>query len=212
MSTSVVSRYVGVAIFFAILVGLVILLVVYDNKSATVSSERFSQSSSVTGSDASFSQKSVAALAPSNPNAAAGLDGSVSPSDKVADVYSTVSTSSGNGVPFSVNSVGSNNGSVTQSCYPRDRLTADDLLPKDAANSRWSQMNPAGQGEVGNQNYLTAGYHVGINTQGQTMKNANLQLRSEPPNPQVPVSPWNMSTIEYDTRGGRALEIGAGSM
>lgn len=94
------------------------------------------------------------------------------------------------------------------SCFPRDRLTSEDLLPKDAANSRWAQMNPAGQGDVKDQNYLTAGYHIGINTVGQSLRNANLQLRSEPPNPQMPVSPWNISTIEPDLNRV-PLEIGS---
>jgi len=39
-------------------------------------------------------------------------------------------------------------------------------------------------------NFLEAGYHYGINTVGQTLRNANLQLRSEMPNPQVQVSPF----------------------
>jgi hypothetical protein len=91
-------------------------------------------------------------------------------------------------------------------CFPRDRLSAEELLPKDAANTKWAQMNPAGQGDVSDKNFLTAGYHVGVNTVGQSLRNANYQLRSEPPNPQVPVSPWNISTIEPDqTR--RPLEI-----
>jgi len=68
-------------------------------------------------------------------------------------------------------------------CFPRDRLTAEDLLPADAANSKWAQVNPAGQGDVSNQNFLTAGWAVGINTISGTLRNANLQLRSEPPNP-----------------------------
>jgi hypothetical protein len=92
-------------------------------------------------------------------------------------------------------------------CFPRDRLTAEDLLPKDAANSKWAQVNPAGQGDVKDQNFLTAGYHVGINTIGSTRRNANLNLRSEPVNPQLQVSPWNQTTIEPDINR-RALEIG----
>jgi len=66
-------------------------------------------------------------------------------------------------------------------CFPKDKLTPEDLLPKNAANSQWAQVNPAGQGDVKNQNFLTAGYHVGINTVGTTLRNANMQLRSEPP-------------------------------
>jgi hypothetical protein len=95
---------------------------------------------------------------------------------------------------------------VANDCFPRDKLTADDLLPKDAANSKWAQVNPAGQGELKNQNFITAGYHVGINTVGTTLRNANRQLRSDPPNPQVKVSPWNQTTILPDLNR-RPLEI-----
>jgi hypothetical protein len=95
-----------------------------------------------------------------------------------------------------------------QSCFPRDRLTADDLLPKDAANSKWARLNPSGTGDIHDQNYLTAGYHIGINTVGQSLRNANLQLRSEIPNPQIPVGPWMISTIEPDLRQN-TLEIGS---
>lgn len=94
------------------------------------------------------------------------------------------------------------------SCYPRDRLTSSDLLPTDAANSRWAQMNPSGQGDISDQNFLTAGYHIGINTIGSSMKNANQQIRSEPPNPRLAISPWNVSTIEYSDINRRPLEIG----
>ena len=91
-------------------------------------------------------------------------------------------------------------------CFPKDKLTPEDLLPKDAANSEWAQVNPAGQGDVKNQNFLTAGYHVGINSVGSTLRNANMQIRSEMPNPQVKVSPWMQSTIEPDFNR-KALEI-----
>ena len=84
-------------------------------------------------------------------------------------------------------------------CYPRDRLTATDLLPKDAANSKWAQVNPAGQGDLKDQNFLTAGFHIGVDTQGQSLRNPNLQIRAEPPNPQSVVSPWNQTTITPDT-------------
>jgi hypothetical protein len=96
---------------------------------------------------------------------------------------------------------------VSEDCYPKDRLTAEDLLPKDAANSKWAQVNPAGQGDVKDQNFLTAGFHIGINTIGQSLRNANLQLRSEPPNPKSQVSPWNQSTIEFDN-SRRYFEVG----
>ena len=88
----------------------------------------------------------------------------------------------------------------------RDTLAPQDLMPDDAANT-FNQSVPSGQGQLSDQNYLTAGYHVGVNTVGQTLRNANRQIRSEPPNPQVKVSPWLQSTIETDTNR-RPLEIG----
>lgn len=94
-------------------------------------------------------------------------------------------------------------------CYPRDRLTTDDLLPKDAANAKWADANPAGQGDVKDQNYLQAGVHFGINTVGESLRNANMQLRSDPPIPKIEgLSPWNNTTIEYDSNR-RFFEIGS---
>ena len=94
-------------------------------------------------------------------------------------------------------------------CFPKDRLVASDLLPKDAANEKWARVNPAGQGDVDDKNYLDAGYHYGVNTIGGTLRNANLQIRSEPPNPRAQVTPWNQSTIEPDLNR-RPFEIDGG--
>ena len=96
---------------------------------------------------------------------------------------------------------------LPKECFPKDKLTAEDLLPRDSANSTWAKVNPAGQGDVKDQNFLNAGFHVGINTVGNSLRNPNMQLRSEPPNPQVKVSPWNQTTIESDLNR-RPLEIG----
>ncbi len=82
-------------------------------------------------------------------------------------------------------------------CYPRDQLTPGELLPKDM-NSVWAQQNPMGSGSLKGKNFLSAGSLIGVNTVGQSLRNANLQLRSEPPNPQVPVSVFYNSTIEPD--------------
>ena len=144
--------------------------------------------------------------------AANPVQGSVNPNDKKSGYTSTTgsympeSTSTSFGETF----VGSTNNDIDDgnSCFLRDRLTSSDLLPQDSANSKWAQINPAGSGMLGDQNFLTAGYHVGINTIGQSLRNANLQLRSEPPNPQVAVSPWGISTIEPDVRAV-SFEIGS---
>lgn len=90
-------------------------------------------------------------------------------------------------------------------CYPREQLTPSELLPKDP-NSVWAQQNPMGQGSLKGKNFLSAGALIGVNTVGQSLRNANLQLRSEPPNPQVPVSVFYNSTIQPDT-SHRDLEI-----
>lgn len=96
---------------------------------------------------------------------------------------------------------------VSSDCFPKDKLTAEDLLPKDAANSKWAQVNPAGQGDLQGQNFLTAGFQVGVNTVGSSLRNANLQLRSEPPIAKGNWGPIYNSTIEPDTMR-RPLEIG----
>ena len=90
-------------------------------------------------------------------------------------------------------------------CYPRDQLTPSELLPKDS-NSTWAQQNPMGTGSLKGKNFLSAGALIGVNTVGQSLRNANYQLRSEPANPQVPVSVFNVPTIEPDVNR-RALEI-----
>jgi hypothetical protein len=91
---------------------------------------------------------------------------------------------------------------------PTDLLPNSSLLPKDP-NSQWSQLNPAGTGDLMNQSLLSAGFLAGIDTVGNTMKNPNLQLRSEPPNPQLNIGPWNNSTFAPDLMR-TPLEIGCG--
>jgi len=82
-----------------------------------------------------------------------------------------------------------------------------DLLPRDS-NNQWGSLNPAGSGDLQGQNLLSATFLTGIDTIGNTMKNANLQLRSEYPNPQLNVGPWNQSTIAPDLMR-TPLELGS---
>jgi hypothetical protein len=84
-------------------------------------------------------------------------------------------------------------------------LTGEDLLPHNDI-AQFAEVYPNGVGQMQNKNFLHAGHHVGINTVGQTLRNANHQLRSDPINPQVQVSPWMQSSIQPDlTR--RSFEI-----
>jgi hypothetical protein len=87
--------------------------------------------------------------------------------------------------------------SVPAGCYPRNQLAPSELLPQDA-NSAWAQVNPMGAGDIAGKNFLNAGANIGVNTVGQSNRNASWDLRSEVPNPQVAVSPWLMSTIAPD--------------
>ena len=82
-------------------------------------------------------------------------------------------------------------------CYPKNQLTPQELLPNDP-NSKWAQVNPMGQGDISGKNFLNAGSLIGVNTVGQSLRNANQGLRSEPPCPQTQVSIWMQSTIEPD--------------
>lgn len=84
-----------------------------------------------------------------------------------------------------------------------------ELLPADQ-NSQWAALNPVSMngGNIMSGDLLQAGYHIGLDTIGQTMKNANLQLRSDPIIPKVDVGPWNQSTYEPDY-ARVPLEIGA---
>jgi hypothetical protein len=83
-----------------------------------------------------------------------------------------------------------------------------DLLPKDV-NSQWGELNPVNQGNVAMPDLLQAGYHIGLDTIGQTLRNANQQIRSDPIIPKTTVGPWNQSTIEPDL-GRVPLEVGYG--
>ncbi len=82
-------------------------------------------------------------------------------------------------------------------CYPKNQLTPQELLPNDP-NSKWAQVNPMGAGDIAGKNFLNSGALIGVDTVGQSNRNASWDIRSIPANPQVQVSPWMQSTIEPD--------------
>jgi hypothetical protein len=82
-------------------------------------------------------------------------------------------------------------------CYPKNQLAPQELLPSDP-NSKWAQVNPQASGDIAGKNFLNAGALIGVNTVGQSNRNANWDIRAAPPNPQVEVSPWLQSTIGAD--------------
>jgi hypothetical protein len=89
-----------------------------------------------------------------------------------------------------------------------DVASPSDLLPHDM-NSQWGDLNTVNQGNIAMPDLLQAGYHIGLDTIGQSLRNANLQERSDPIIPVMDTGPWNKSTIEPDY-GRVPLELGVG--
>jgi hypothetical protein len=92
-------------------------------------------------------------------------------------------------------------------CNSQNMNTPADLLPSDN-NSGWG-LKPMGTGDFMGVNFLNAGYLIGVDTIGSSLRNSNQQVRSEPPNPQIIVSPWHNTTIEPDVFR-QPLEVGCG--
>ena len=115
----------------------------------------------------------------------------------------------GLGATDSANNFMSVSGIATQtpqnSCNAQPTLNPSELLPTDT-NSEWANINPASN-DLKNLNLLNPQQVIGINTVGSSLRNANLQVRSEPAIPKANIGPWNSSTIEPDTFR-RPLEIG----
>jgi hypothetical protein len=88
------------------------------------------------------------------------------------------------------------------------QLTANDLLPTyDDAND-FAKQNPVSK-LLQEQNFLQAGYHMGINTVIQSNKIPYLDIRSCPPIPKQDVGPFNNSSFEQPVGSNRRfLEIG----
>ena len=94
--------------------------------------------------------------------------------------------------------------SLTNDVVNKPAINPSELLP--STSNAWAESNPST--ELNGVNLLNPTQLVGINTQGSSLRNANLQLRSEPANPRMNTnSPWNQSTIESDTMR-RPLDIG----
>lgn len=142
-------------------------------------------------------------------NKARLYDGMAAAGASAADVSSAPS-----GTPQPLQALGDNSGGFAikqgqQGPIMNQQKVIDpaELLPRDE-NSEWAKLNPNGNGDLSNVNLLKSGYHIGINTVMSSLRNANLQLRSEPANPQMNVGPWNNTTISPDTNR-RPLEIGS---
>lgn len=164
----------NIALLFGIIV-IGIALCYYTNQKNTQFAG-FSQESE-------FSQEPVSKASPSSETI------TVAPSVP-SDVTSFAQVSGGN-----ASSTVPSLPSTLSNCSEKPTLNASDLLPLSNENSNWAALQTP---DVGSPNFLDAGALAGINTVGGSLRNANLQLRSEPPNPKDIVSPWLQSTIEPD--------------
>lgn len=84
------------------------------------------------------------------------------------------------------------------------------MVPREVStNENFGTFSP--DAILSGQNFLDPRQQIGYpETIGGNLRNANLQERSEPPNPRNPVSIWNVSTIPPDLMRP-AFEIGTGT-
>ena len=90
------------------------------------------------------------------------------------------------------------------SCGGNGQFISSSLLPNKENVDEGFDFSPA---NLEGMNFIDSSKFV-IGTSSQSLKNANYQLRSEPPNPTKQVCGWNQSTIEQDTMR-RPLSIGS---
>jgi len=90
-------------------------------------------------------------------------------------------------------------------CGNTGSFISSNLLPKkDPEMQDNSEFAPNLEGK----NFVDS-YKYLIGSQSQSLRNANYQLRSDPPNPQNTVCTWQNTTMAPESR--RPLEIGAGN-
>lgn len=92
----------------------------------------------------------------------------------------------------------------SNTCNNKPTMDPKELLPSDT-NTQWSNIMP--NNDLKNVGMLNAAHHIGTNTVGSSLRNPNLQIRSEPVIPQQQQGPWNNTTMEPDNLR-RPLEIG----
>ena len=76
-------------------------------------------------------------------------------------------------------------------------INPSDLLPSpNSGKNGWDVLEGVGTTDGANPDLLEAGHHTGIDTVGQSLRNANLQLRSDPKITLTDTGPWNQTTID----------------
>jgi len=150
-------------------------------------------------------EDSAAGNGSSNPSAPAGSSAPAS-SDPNADDLSTplAQGASLDGRTTDAN-INARKDCVGEGCAKR--LTSGDLLPGDDVWGNTPSLGDVSEG-LKTKNFLSSGYHVGVDTIGSSLRNANYGLRSDVFIPKIEnLSPWHNSSIQADTTR-RPLEIG----
>ena len=96
-------------------------------------------------------------------------------------------------------------------CGSGSPLTSADLLPSNDPSNNWGLSNPqvpTNSATLAGTNFIDGSNFMPIDTQGNSLRNANLQLRSDPIVQQIPnITPWGNTTIGPDTNR-KQFEIG----
>jgi len=79
------------------------------------------------------------------------------------------------------------------------KYNAKDFLPKEINNDWFDTDFSQAKYNINDDKLInTERYIIGINTVGQSLKNASYDIRGTVPNPKFSISPWNNSTYEPD--------------
>lgn len=79
------------------------------------------------------------------------------------------------------------------------KYDAKDFLPKEVNNQWFDTDFSQAKFNINDDKLInTERYVIGVNTVGQSLKNASYDIRGTIPNPKFTVSPWNNSTYEAD--------------
>jgi hypothetical protein len=91
-------------------------------------------------------------------------------------------------------------------------LSVQDLLPLNPEATTFGQVTPLQNAQL-DQNFLTSGYHVGIQTVGSSPVNANHDIRSLPviEIPSDFKTPWGVASNLGERELRRPLDIGSAS-
>jgi hypothetical protein len=198
------SKENNLVLYFSLLIILLLLVLLfqaYNSKCSLVNYENFEDAGHPSNFNTVYKGIDTEPSVAENDNKQRNIN-------DVTSAFNDINASDPNGNSV-WNTVPEGQVSEMESCFPRDTLTSKDLLPKDATETKWDKMNPSTGGSIYDPALLQAAAHVGMDSTSGNMRNANLQLRSEIPNPTQPVSPFLNSTIgpiPYQ----REMEIGTG--